>query len=132
MREAEAAIVQRMVWFDIPVKDLARAMAFYGAVLDWEVKQEFPGVAVFSHEHSPAGSLVGGCLTEDKETQPTAHGALLYYSVTGRHEEAENLVARHGGKVLTPKHPIGPFGYRSIVLDSEGNRIALHSEPEVA
>lgn len=128
MREAEAAIVQRMVWFDIPVKDLARAMAFYGAVLDWEVKQEFPGVAVFSHDHSS----VGGCLTEDKETQPTEHGALIYYSVSGRHEEAENLVARHGGKVLTPKHPIGPFGYRSIVLDSEGNRIALHSEPEVA
>ncbi len=124
--------MQRMVWFDIPVKDLARAMAFYGAVLDWEVKQEFPGVAVFSHEHSPAGSSVGGCLTEDKETQPTEHGALLYYSVTGRHGEAESLVARHGGKVLTPKHPIGPFGYRSIVLDSEGNRIALHSEPDVA
>jgi len=121
-------MAQRMVWFDIPVKDLARAMAFYEAVLQWNVKQEFPGVAVFEHDHSS----VGGCLSEDKETQPTEHGALLYYSVTGRHEEAENLVARHGGKVLTPKHAIGPFGYRSIVLDSEGNRIALHSEPAVA
>jgi len=25
------------------------------------------------------------------------------------------------------KHPIGPYGFRVIVLDSEGNRIALHS-----
>lgn len=119
---------QRMVWFDIPVKDLARAMAFYQAVLEWNVKEEYPGLAVFEHDNASAG----GCLSVEPETQPTEHGALLYYNVNGRHSEAENLVARHGGKVLTPKHPIGPFGYRSIVLDSEGNRIALHSEPEVA
>jgi len=29
--------------------------------------------------------------------------------------------------VLQPKHPIGPYGFRAVVLDSEGNRIALHS-----
>jgi hypothetical protein len=29
---------------------------------------------------------------------------------------------------LEPKHSIGPHGFRAIVLDSEGNRIALHSK----
>ena len=31
------------------------------------------------------------------------------------------------GTVLQPKHSIGPDGYRAIVLDTEGNRIALYS-----
>jgi hypothetical protein len=124
----QAAKLQRMAWFDVPVKDLARAKAFYEGVVGWSVKEEYPGVGVFDHD----ASTTGGCLFVDKETEPSEHGALLYYDVTGRHVEAEVLVAKLGGKVLTPKHPIGPFGYRSIVLDSEGNRIALHSEPEVA
>ena len=32
------------------------------------------------------------------------------------------------GKVIKPKHPIGPYGHRAIILDSEGNRVALHSD----
>lgn len=119
---------QRLVWFDVPVRDLARAMAFYEAVLQWNVKQEAAGLAVFEHDDA----LTGGCLVEEESYAPSEQGALLYYSVNGRHEEAEHLVALHGGKVLIPKHPIGPFGYRSVVVDSEGNRIALHSEPEAA
>ena len=33
----------------------------------------------------------------------------------------------NGGEVMQPKHQIGPYGYRAVVIDSEGNRIALHS-----
>ncbi len=36
-------------------------------------------------------------------------------------------IEKSGGKVLEHKHPIGPHGFRAIVLDSEGNRIALYS-----
>jgi uncharacterized protein len=114
MQRVVQPVVQRVVWFDVPVKDLARAKTFYEAVLQWKVKEEYPGVGVFEHDHSS----LGGCLTVDASFQPSEHGAFLYYNVTGRHEEAEVLATRHGGKVLTPKHPIGPFG--------------LHSEPEVA
>jgi len=42
-------------------------------------------------------------------------------------EEAVALVEANGGKIVQPVHPIGPYGFRAIVLDSEGNRIALHS-----
>ena len=40
---------------------------------------------------------------------------------------ALNAVESHGGKVLSAMHSIEPFGFRAIVLDSEGNRVALHS-----
>ena len=47
--------------------------------------------------------------------------------VQGRLDEAEALVAPSGGTVLEPKHAIGPHGFRTIIRDTEGNRMALHS-----
>ena len=38
------------------------------------------------------------------------------------------LVQAAGGKVLMPKTPIGQHGAIAHVLDSEGNRIGLHSQ----
>jgi len=32
-----------------------------------------------------------------------------------------------GGQIVQDIHPIGPHGFRAILIDSEGNRIALHS-----
>ena len=41
---------------------------------------------------------------------------------------AIEAVEPSGGKILQPKESIGPFGFRAVVLDTEGNRIALHSK----
>lgn len=38
-----------------------------------------------------------------------------------------SAVEKTGGKALQPKPPIGPEGYSAIILDCEGNRIALRS-----
>jgi len=45
----------------------------------------------------------------------------------GRLDAAITDVEKNGGKILKSKHQIGPHGFRAVVLDSEGNRIALHS-----
>jgi predicted enzyme related to lactoylglutathione lyase len=60
------------------------------------------------------------------DARPSESGPLLYLNTQGRLDEAVNLVERHGGKVLVGRHSIEPYGFRAIVLDSEGNRIALH------
>ena len=57
-------------------------------------------------------------------------GVLVYMNVNGRIRNAVSQVEALGGKVLEPTHAIGPHGFRAIVLDSEGNRIALHSESD--
>jgi hypothetical protein len=114
-------------WVDIPVTDLNRAMNFYRHVTNRKVEQEFgpeTPVGVFAH----GGDDVSGCLFVDAEEQPAAHGPLIYFGVSGRLDEAIAAVEPNGGKIIKPKHQIGPFGYRAIVLDSEGNRIALHSD----
>jgi len=42
-------------------------------------------------------------------------------------DEALSEVKKHGGKILTDKEEITPHGFKATILDSEGNRIALHS-----
>ena len=49
---------------------------------------------------------------------------LVYLNAQGRLDEAIAAVESSGGKVLQPKHQIGPYGFRAVVLDSEGNRVA--------
>lgn len=115
-----------VVWFDVPCLDLDRAVKFYSAVLGKTVKKEsFPGmsIGVFPHE----GHDVGGCLFTKTEEKPSPYGPLLYLNAQGRLDDAIAAVEPNGGKVLQAKHQIGPHGYRAIILDSEGNRLALHS-----
>jgi uncharacterized protein len=116
----------RAVWFDIPVVDLARASAFYAGVLAIELSQEqFDGFhfAVLAHDQGN-----GGCLVPQADDQVSAtQGILLYLNTDGRIRDAVAQVRALGGRVLQEVHAIGPHGCRAIVLDSEGNRIALHS-----
>jgi predicted enzyme related to lactoylglutathione lyase len=60
----------------------------------------------------------------------TSGGILLYMNVDGRIRDAVQKVVPHGGTVIEPTHSIGPHGFRAVVLDSEGNRIALHSNSD--
>ena len=120
-------MTNQVVWFDIPVRSLDRAIHFYSAVLGAEVtRQEFPERVIGVLPH--AGNFVSGCLYESEMDAPSEHGPLLYLNAEGRLDEAVAAVEHWGGKVLEPKHEIGMWGYRAVVLDSEGNRIALHSK----
>ena len=118
----------RVVWFDLPVADLARAMRFYGAVLGIKVSEERAGDFRFAVlEHGPTGN--GGCLVPNAK-EVSAAGILVYMNVDGRLRDALAQVEKHGGKVLKPSESVGAHGYRAIVLDSEGNRVALHSNTD--
>ena len=120
-------MANQIVWVDIPVKDLGRAIKFYSAVLGAPVKKEdMPGmsIGILPHEEGE----VGGCLLKSETGEPSTKGPLLYLNANGRLDQAIAAVEKNGGEILQPKHPIGPYGHRAILLDSEGNRIALHSD----
>ncbi|HVJ85615.1 MAG TPA: VOC family protein [Caulifigura sp.] len=120
--------INRVVWCDVPVADLDRATAFYSAVLKIKIHRETFGEFTFAVLDHADGN--GGCLVPKPE-EISATGPLVYFNVTGRIAEAAAEVAKHGGKVLAPPHSIGPHGSRAVVLDSEGNRVAIHSEEQV-
>ena len=120
-----------LCWTDIPVTNLDRAIKFYSAVLRQEVRKISEGGLEYGllpqEEQNASGCLcVGGDSVGDKN-QPSQNGPLIYLSVEGRLAEAVQAVKSNGGKALLEKQQIGPHGFRAIVVDSEGNRIALHS-----
>lgn len=118
----------RAVWFDIPVADLDRAAVFYAAVLNIKVeKVEFEDSPFCVLEHEDGN---GGCLVQNEAQITSDSGILVYMNVDKRIRDSVDQATRHGGKVLQDIHPIGQHGFRAIVQDSEGNRIALHSNED--
>ncbi|MCA8960194.1 MAG: VOC family protein [Planctomycetes bacterium] len=115
----------RSVWIDIPVADLDRATTFYAAVLGVSVhKESFDGFEFAVLDHQDGN---GGCLIPNPEGVSGDRGILVYMNVDGRIRDAVLQVDAQGGKVVEPVHAIGPHGFRAIIHDSEGNRLALHS-----
>ena len=92
-------MANQVVWVDIPVLDLDRAMRFYSAVLGGEVtKQEFSGMTFAllpSYETD-----VSGCLFVKDDEKPSSSGLLIYLNAQGRLDEAVAAVEANGGKVL--------------------------------
>lgn len=115
-------------WTDIPVVDLDRAIAFYSALVAAPIaklKGEAGGPEFGLLPGADSGA--SGCLYVDGDNAPSATGPLVYLSVEGRLDSAIRAAAKKGGRLLKPKHQIGPHGFRALILDSEGNRLALHS-----
>jgi hypothetical protein len=125
--KAPAAPRHQVVWFDIPVRDLDRAIRFYSAVLGVLLRKEQAGRGVAMAVLPHTDTSIGGCLVQTMDARPSDGGPLLYLNADGRLDAAVAATAIAGGTVLQPKHSIGPDGYRAIVLDTEGNRIALYS-----
>jgi hypothetical protein len=122
-----AAPRHQVVWFDIPVRDLDRAIRFYSAVLGVLLRKEQAGRGVAMAVLPHSDSSIGGCLVQTMDARPSDAGPLLYLNADGRLDAAVAATTIAGGAVLQPKHSIGSEGYRAIVLDTEGNRIALYS-----
>lgn len=113
----------RFVWVDIPVIDLDRAQKFYEAVLAIPVPKDQFGdyqFCVLDHHNGNGGCLVPNGEVSDK-------GPLVYMNVNNRIRDAVAKTEANGGSVISAIEPIGPHGFRAVVRDSEGNRIALHS-----
>jgi predicted enzyme related to lactoylglutathione lyase len=100
-------VANQIVWVDIPVLDLNRAIHFYSAVLGSPVqKQEHPGMTI-GLLPGVEGDVTGCLFTKDGE-QPSDHGLLIYLNAQGRLDEAVAAVEPNGGKLVQPKHEIGP------------------------
>lgn len=118
-------------WFEIPVTNMERAMKFYGSVFGFKLQREQMGpldMAWFPWYEGLSGSP--GSLVQHAEAyKPSADGVLIYFTAhSGDLSNELSRVAAAGGKVLLEKRLIAEdIGYMGLFLDSEGNRIAIHS-----
>ena len=120
-----------LCWADIPVTNLDRAIKFYSAVLGGDVRKLSDGKAEYGLlPHDQGNSSACLCLRSDSgglDNRPSANGPLIYLLVEGRLGEAVEAARKNGAKILRERQQIGEHGYRAVIIDSEGNRIALHT-----
>ena len=116
-----------VVWFEIPAGDFARAKRFYEHVFSVALKDEQMGamrMAVFPY----AGEAVSGCVIAGQGYKAGGDGSVVYISAGRDLAEPLARVEGAGGKVLVPKTLINAeIGYFAHFLDSEGNRVGMHS-----
>ena len=116
-----------VVWFEIPVTDMARARAFYEQVLEIELTlHDVPPVrmAWFSLREGAMGAT--GSLVQGEMYAPGQAGTLVYFSVDDLDATLARATAR-GASVLQSRMNIGAQGCVAYFTDTEGNRVALHA-----
>ena len=115
-----------ITWFEIPATDFDRAVLFYETILETKLQHFGPPeskYAFFDHENS-----VGGAITQHAGSTPSEHGVLIYLQAGEDLQPVLERVEPAGGKILKAKELISEeIGYSALFLDTEGNRLALHS-----
>lgn len=118
-----------VTWFEIPVIDMARAKTFYEKVFDIEIgihKMDGIEMGWFPNKNQQ-GIATGSLINAGEHYAPSENGILIYFSC----DDVANEISRveeAGGKIISEKKEISEnHGFMAYFIDSEGNRIALHS-----
>lgn len=113
--------------FEIPATDIARAINFYQTILDIDIeKMDFPGMemGLFPYEDQ----VVTGVLMKGEGYEPSSAGVTIYLNGGPNLQIVLDKVENNGGKILIPKTPhADESGFFAIFIDSEGNKMGLHS-----
>ena len=122
--------MRKIGWFDIYVEDMERAQTFYETVLETTLEaMDDPNdptvqMRAFGDDFTSHGA--GGALVKLEHAKPGPGGSMVYFSCQDCAVETSRVGAA-GGTVVRPKFSIGDHGFVSIVTDTEGNMIGLHS-----
>ncbi len=122
----------KVVHFEIPTSDMKKAKEFYETVFDWKVemmgdKYGMANTTASDKEGNPteAGGINGGFYKrESKNDRPT------FVVQTDSIDETIKKLEKAGGKVTTPKHDIGEWGFMADITDPEGNELGLWEQPK--
>jgi len=118
-------------WFEIPVTNMDRAVKFYETVFDIRLARNNFGtleMAWFPEVENGMGST-GSLVFNTEYYKPSLDGILIYFTAQSGDMSIElDKVEKAGGKIAMPRKQISEeYGYMALIIDTEGNRIALHS-----
>lgn len=121
-------------WFEIATTDLERATKFYETILGVKLiplDLDKIRMRMFPID-DPMGGGIGGALVDSGDFhKPSAtDGPLIYLNGNPDVQLVLDRVEKAGGSIVLPKTEISPeYGFMALIMDTEGNRIGLHSIP---
>ena len=117
----------RVVHFELPADDLARAEDFYRSAFGWDVNS-VPGMGYTlvstapSTERGPTepGAINGGMLARQEPIT-----APVVTIEVDRIDDALKVIEGLGGHTVRGRMPVGDMGFAAYFADTEGNIVGL-------
>lgn len=120
-------------WFEIPATDIDRAQKFYESIFDINmIPMELENFKMRMFPIGDPMNGIGGALVaaQDFYKSSNSDGVLIYLNGNPDLQNILDKVEAAGGKIIMPKTEISPeYGFMGVFIDTEGNRIGLHSTP---
>jgi uncharacterized protein len=120
-------------WFEIGTTDLDRATKFYETIFGISlIPMDMPGLKMRMFPIDDMMKGIGGALVDGDFHKPSAtDGPLIYLNGNPDVQKVLDKVVAAGGSIMVPKTEISPeHGFMAVIVDTEGNRIGLHSVPQ--
>ncbi len=119
-------------WFEIPCINIDRAQAFYEQVLGKPLQRENysgPGMTMAVFPAEGADAVRGALQAGPRVAPPSQHGTIVYLNGGVSIDAALARVGPAGGQILLPCTALPPgLGFIAHIIDTEGNRVGLHTE----
>ena len=118
-----------VVWFEIYVQNIDRAKRFYESVFQVTLQKlnaPFPGIELWVFPSDMGSYGASGALVRMEGFSSGGNSTIVYFRCDDCAVE-EARAAGSGGQVQRSKTSIGEYGFISLVIDTEGNMIGLHS-----
>ena len=120
-------------WFEIPTTDINRAQKFYETIFSISMMpMDLPNIKMRMFPLDDMMTQVGGALVDSGgfHKSSATDGPLIYLNGNPDVQNVLDKVVVAGGSIMVPKTEISPeYGFMAVFMDTEGNRIALHSVP---
>lgn len=119
-------------WFEIPSSDLARAQQFYETIFNLKLNPiDLPNIQMRMFPIEDMMGVGGAIVNSGGFHKPSlTDGPLIYLNGNPDVQTILDRVEAAGGKIMVPKTEISPdYGFMAVIIDTEGNRIGLHSVP---
>jgi predicted enzyme related to lactoylglutathione lyase len=115
-------------WFEIYVADMHRAKIFYERTFGFHFSKMDTrswDVEMWSISTSENGKSFGS-LVWRRDLVPSGLSAVVYFASEDCSRE-ERIASEVGDKVYRSKFAAGQYGFMSLIQDTEGNVIGVHS-----
>lgn len=120
-------------WFEIPTTDINRAQQFYETIFGITMMpMDMPNIKMRMFPLEDMMTQVGGALVDSGgfHKASATDGPLIYLNANPDVQHILDKVVAAGGSIMVPKTEISPdYGFMAVFMDTEGNRVALHSVP---
>jgi len=126
------ATTNSLNWFEIPALDIERSRKFYEAIFDIKLESmemDAMDMKMATFPFTPGTGKASGAIVQSQMHKPSTDGSIIYLNANPAMDNVLGRIEESGGQIVIPKTNISDdIGFMAFFIDTEGNKVALHSQ----